>query len=233
MPTAASAPLTEPNQGHPSPRAQRHLELLDELVELGMDLARSAHATAKQQLEAAVPEPTDATATPPARPAPDPTIPFDRIVRGVRRSMLLARRLEEPLPADAATPADAIAHHRIAARKRIIRDVEDAIQRTCTPDRAEHLHAELLERLDSPDLDDEIDHRPPAEIIADICRDFGIAHIAGTHPWKRRTPADIAELRARAAAPAPLRDHAAPAPAEPIPDPSPIRLLHPTRFRGK
>ena len=221
---APASTTTEPTQGPSSERAQRHLQFLDELIELGMDLARSSHAAAKQQLQAATPEPATEPTTTPAAPAPrgraahDPTIPFDRITRAVRRCMSLARQLEQPLP----TPAIA-AYHRVAARKRIIREVEDLIQRTCAPDRAEALQDELLDRLDSPDLDDEIDHRPAAEIIADICRDFGIAAIAGTHPWKRRTPADIAELCARAAAAAP----------DPAREPTTVHVLNPTRFRGK
>ena len=81
--------------------------------------------------------------------------------------------------------------HRIAARKRIQREVG--------PEEAEHLHAELPERLDSPDLDDEIDARPATEITTDFCRDLGLTASYGTRPWKRRTPEDIVQLCTRAA----------------------------------
>ena len=67
---------------------------------------------------------------------------------------------------------------------------------------AEALHAELYERLDTLDLDDDIDTLPIADIIAAIRRDLGIAaHInsRGISPWKRRTPADVHDLCARAA----------------------------------
>ena len=94
---------------------------------------------------------------------------------------------------------------RLAARKRIIREVEDTIQRrTEGPEaqaQAESLNAELAERLDAPDLDDDLDQLPIADIIASICRDLGIAHHLGTHPWKRRTPRDVRDLCARAAHP--------------------------------
>ena len=87
---------------------------------------------------------------------------------------------------------------------------------------AEALTAELHERLDGPDLDSDITSRPIADIVAELCRDLGIAPPAGPHPWKRRTPADIAALCARAAAPSrPARTetqaHDAPPSANPPP----------------
>jgi hypothetical protein len=60
-----------------------------------------------------------------------------------------------------------------------------------------------MDRLDGPDLDGFDLDRPVADLIADICRDLGLAAAPGTHPWKRRTPDDIAILCARAAAPRP------------------------------
>jgi hypothetical protein len=122
---------------------------------------------------------------------------YDRITPNLRRSILLHRKLAEPLPTTT----------RIVARKRILREVEDAIQRES--DAPDVLHEELLDRLESLDLEDEIGGRPVEDIIADIIRDLGLAARPGSHPWKRRTPQDLAELCARAAQPAPSR--AAPA----------------------
>ena len=76
--------------------------------------------------------------------------------------------------------------------------MEDAIQRTPEVD-ADALRAELCERLDGSELDEEIDGRPVGEIIADICRDLGFGRLLGNHPWKRRRPADVRELCASAA----------------------------------
>jgi hypothetical protein len=115
---------------------------------------------------------------------------YNSVAQSVRRTILLHDKLGKP----AKPPAN-----RTAARKRIIRDVEDVIQRKAPAEHQESLHAELLERLDSPDLEDEIADRPIAEIITDICRDLAIAALPGTHPWKRRIPHDIAILNARAA----------------------------------
>jgi len=171
-PTQRPDPAAEPAQ-----RTQYYRELLHDLLDLGVQLARAVQTEVDEQRETA-------TAAAPA---------FDRIARAVRRTILLAQRLDDP-PRPAA--------NRAAARRRIIREVEDAIdQRARTDAEAGRLNAELQERLDAPELEDEVDNRPAPEIIADICRDLGIADIAGLHLWKRRTPSDIAALCARAAQP--------------------------------
>ena len=117
---------------------------------------------------------------------------YNGVTRSARKSAWLVRKLSEPVRTV----------NRLAARKRIIRVVEDTIQcHAEDPEDAETLHEELMERLDTPDLEDEISDRPVADIITDIIRDLGLAHVPGTHPWKRRTPDDIAELCALAAQP--------------------------------
>ena len=124
---------------------------------------------------------------------------FERVSRGTRKAILLSRALDKP-------PRTC----RVTARKQIIREVEDSIQRQAEDDEeADTLQAELLDRLDTLDLIDDIDTLPVETIIRDILRDFGLAHIRGAnHPWKRRTPEDVADLNARAAAP----PHQPPAP---------------------
>ena len=160
-------------------RAERRRVAAHELIEMGTDLARLVHSQALAAPETAA----------------DATIAFDRIARTVRRTIMLARKVAEPMP----IPADP-APRRAATRRRIIREVEDVIQRSAGSGEAEALHREFLDRLDAPDLDDDIAHRPAADIIVDICRDLGLSAPPGTHPWQRRTPADIAILCARAAA---------------------------------
>jgi hypothetical protein len=148
-----------------------------------MDVARTLHAGITNPPEDATPDHTIAKA-----------VTFDRIARAIRRTIVLARHLRDP-----ATPRPA--EQRTTARKRILRDVEDAIHRSerRNPDK-ELLRAELHERLDAPDLDADLLSRPIPEIIAEICRDLGIASAAaGPLPWKRRTPEDLAALCAAAA----------------------------------
>jgi len=191
--------------GQPAAPAHPHRQALDDLITMGTSLARALHRQALIQAEAAQaavpPHPAPHTPyEPPATALANLATAFDRIARAVRRCIALAQRLDTPPP-----PAKDPAAHRAAARKRILREVEDAIGRTSQDDRdagdAESLTAELHDRLDGPDLDDDLASRPVADIITELCRDLGLAAMPGTTPWKRRTPADIAALRARAAAP--------------------------------
>ena len=120
---------------------------------------------------------------------------FDLLARSVRRSvvLLLLRWLERPETGMAVTDMP-------AARRRVVRAVEDAIGREHGGSvEGESLQAELLERLDRPELADELGCRPVDAVILDICRDLGLCGLPGTRPWKRRRPADVAALHARAA----------------------------------
>ncbi len=235
-------------QDDPGPQAVNapyYRGVLHGLIDRGADLARLLHeqatAQAMQQAaahaqQAAAPAQYAMDAQPAPAPAPAPgTKPdalnktaaaFDQIARAVRRCVALAQSLDEP-----AKPARTPAPDRTAARKHILRAVEDTLgrqdyddsYRDCDP--TETLHAELLDRMDAPDLDRDIESRPIDDIIKDILRDLGLAALPGTRPWKRRTPADIAELCARAAAPTAARQpgaephHPARTPTQPAPDP--------------
>ena len=146
---------------------------------------------------------------PPCLPS-ELAIQFDRLARTVRRTVLLVRRITEPVPV---RPAARPSVEPPNARRHVMREVEDVIQRRAETDQEEDaLNAELLERMDGPDIIEDLGDRPTAAVIADLCRDLGIAHVPGTHPWKRRTPADIALLCARAAATPPPRPKPGPAP---------------------
>ena len=226
--------------GQPPADAHAYRAVLDDLIGMGTGIARLLHAQATAAADLTPDSPHKPANQTPAHSTSTNLITiaaaFDRIARAVRRCIALARALDIP-----ARPAKDPAHHRAAARRRILRAVEDAISRklsaaagaddtgfddadfdhapnTASPT-AEALTAELHERLDGPDLDTDITNRPLADIIAELCRDLGIAPPAGPHPWKRRTPADIAALCARAAAPA--------RPAQTAPQPHPHGPLHP------
>jgi hypothetical protein len=158
----------------PPPATTSHQQdMLNDLANLGHRLARLV----VEQAEAGT------------IPALKASVAFDNVTRSIRRCLWLAHELAKP----------AKTTNRIAARKRILRQVEDAIQRNTEDDAAEVLHEELRDRLDSPDLDDEIGARPIDDIIADIVRDLGLASTMGITPWKRRTPADLEILSAHAA----------------------------------
>jgi hypothetical protein len=192
----------------PGPQAeddQFYHEILHGLIEVGAELVRHLPQQAAAQAQAPQQHPAPQPAPAPA-PSSDAVaslaIAYDRISRAVRRCIALARSLNDP-----AQPPKHPAPDRTAARKHILRAVEDTLQRQDYDDSyrdcdsTEALHAELLDRMDTPDLDRDIESRPIDDIIKDILRDLGLAALPGTRPWKRRTPADIAELNARAAAP--------------------------------
>ena len=204
--TSASCQDPETLDAQRADDARYNRESLREMIDMGRELTRLLLQRARAQAEAAAPDAS----------VPDHSIGYNRLARAVRRTVLLAEKLAQP-PKPAVSAA-ALRHHD-KARTRIIREVEDVIQRRADGDEdedEESLNAELNERVDGIDVIDDIEDRPVADIIADIVRDLGLAHIPGTHPWKRRTPKDIAALAARVAA-SPVRQasprHPPPRPA--------------------
>ncbi|MGI4939481.1 MAG: hypothetical protein ACRYHQ_02730 [Janthinobacterium lividum] len=192
-------------------------------------LAQQAAASA-QHTAALAPYATDAPHAPALVPAPPPApdaviriaTSFDQIARAVRRCIAQAQSLYDPKKQQPARPPAQQAPDRTTARKRIIRAVEDVIQRPPDNDEcddAEILLADLRERMDAPDLEDDIASRPVEDIIKEILRDLGLAALPGSRPWKRRTQADIAALNASAAAPSGPASNAgrSPGPSPPSP----------------
>ena len=122
---------------------------------------------------------------------------FEGVARAVRRSIVLSRHIRDAVPAAAQRDAN-----RAQARRHILRSVEDAINDNVTSlADAAPLRAELLERIDAPEFADDLANRSPDILVAEICRDLGLATLPGMRPDLRRTPDDIAILAAQAAAP--------------------------------
>jgi hypothetical protein len=177
-------PAEPETQGDQAQRTQRHLRVLDEMVEISLDVMRQVQTLVHAEVETAIRR---------DQPAREFTVALERVSRTIRRTILLAQKIAQPAKAPAVHPVK----DRVAARKQIIRTVEDLIDRDAPADEAESLHAELLDRLDSPDLEYDIANRPVEDIIVEMRRDLGLAAQAG----KRRTPEDVALLHARASAP--------------------------------
>ncbi len=175
---------------HPTPEtdAAYYRRVLHDLIDRGVDLARRVH----EQAIAAAPAAAN-------RPDSDPTVAFDRIARTIRRTIALARHIAEH-PAQGAVQSSKPAE-RTTARARVIRGVEDAIHRRRNDTDAQALHAEFAERLDDPEFEHDLDGRSIDDVIEEICRDLGVAAQGRAHSWKRRSPKDVAALRARAAQP--------------------------------
>lgn len=111
---------------------------------------------------------------------------FTTVARAIRRTVLLAERIDQ------GWARRGIADDRQAmARRQIERGVMDAIGREANGSRAEHLADALAERLDRPEMLDEIALRPAAEIIEAVCRELrvGLARMA---PGPREHEAPVA-----------------------------------------
>jgi hypothetical protein len=170
----------------------RHRAVLDDLIDLGADFARDIRAQARTQPDA----------------IPELATAFDQVTRGVRRAILLAQHLD--------TPPKQAAVNRTLARKKIIRRVEDDIGgMAVSPEHAETLREALRERMDEPDLDDDIANRPVGEVLDEIIRDLGMADDCGMNLWLPRGPAELAALRELAAKPTPPEKPAPPGPTAP------------------
>jgi hypothetical protein len=201
----------------------RHI--LIEFVNQGAEICRAT----LQQVKAQAAEPAPAT-----EPAPDYTLRFCRVSRSVRQSMMYAQKLTAPR-----SQTDEAGLRRVTARKQVIRQVEDAIHRDALAAEAGSLHAELPERIEGPEFDEDLDQLPTQAIVDALRADFGIRGAASAGQWKRRTPADIAILYDRAAAPcrAPVGPFVLPMPprgwVDPDPDFEPVDAAESTaRFRG-
>ena len=169
----------EPEQPTHAAQRARQLRLLDRTLDI-----------AAARLERLDPTAPDAPDLPDAEAA----VIYEKLTRSMRLGILLADKLAEPIP----EPKQLDPAARTAARKRIIRDVEDVInERAGTPERVENLERELLERLDAPDMELELATRTAEAIAADLCRDFGLR----ASNWKRRIPPEIDLLAEFAAAP--------------------------------
>jgi hypothetical protein len=148
------------------PVLDRQLQVLGELAEIGLELARAVEAQAKQpeaDVEAAV-------------------LAYSRVARAVRQTVMLQSRLIRELQAEErgeADQAEAARARRAEVKARVSRILRRAIEaerdepESDRPERIERLKAEAAERLE--DYFDELLERPVAEIIADICGDLGLS----------------------------------------------------------
>ena len=150
---------------------------LEELRDLGMDMARLTVARAKADAEDGV--------------EADRTPAFERINRGVRRAIFLLQYIAKQIAVATDRRHD---QYRIRARAQIMRDVED-VTRTRPEAERNAYAAELCERLDDPEFDENLSGMTIAQASLLIRHDFGLGKIF-TH--KRRTPADVKSLAARA-----------------------------------
>jgi hypothetical protein len=198
-------------------RAARFLMMLEELAEIGTDLARMM----RQQAKAAQWLGTEAA------------VMFERVDRAVRRTIALAIRLDadwrmsaEEHAAEQACRAALLERAR-QRQDQVRRAVEDAIESHAHPSDAGNRVADLRERLADPDRDDELRNQPISVIVAAICKDLGITHdlgeladaeVGNESAPRDFTPCDLVETEGRAPGPrVPRPPRPAPPPPRPLP----------------
>ena len=173
--------------GQSEARASRQMRMLQELAEIGMQLARAVG----RQIADRVPEDPGGGD---ADLAPDLALVFSRISRAVRQTIALEARLDRQLhEARAAEDAAKAEHARIATRtlvrrrKHTVREaVQDAVDAEACGPELEVLLADLDERLD--DSDDNLDFAelPVGQLVARICRQLGVTPDPGL--WQDEEP---------------------------------------------
>jgi hypothetical protein len=171
--SSAIATLSEPHDsdaqawdaagdGCAPPSRERRLRMLDRLAEAGMELVEGLVAQGK--------------GTGPKVVDGDVGLAFSRVSRGVRLAVLLQEQLSGPGedPEDAARQAEA--GRRKAHIGRAVRIVERVAKDHCrkTPGIIAACAYEARERLDDDDIYGLVTSRPVGELVALICRDFGL-----------------------------------------------------------
>jgi len=192
-------------------RLARQLGILQELAEIGMQMARAVRDEALAPVE----PPAEAPATPAPRSrfeGKDLALQFSRIARAVRQTMALETRVAEGI----ATARQAHEQRTVGAARLALDDRQDDIRgfvaqaieaeadRRELPEReVERLTDELDERLEGGGYDDALADGPIAELVARICFDLGLTpdwRIWDDQDWaiqylKDHTPDDIGAER--------------------------------------
>ena len=188
-------------------RAERHLRLLQELAEMGMDIARAVRAEAVAQ--------DDGQERTPSRfGRGDLGLMYSRIARAVRQTLALEAHVAE----DAGKARVEQERRRVNVaqlvfqqRQEDIRDFvaraieADAVERNALDGDVERLLDDLDERLEDGRYDDALADAPIAELVARICDDLGITpdwRIWNDQDWaiehlRENTPTDIGADRWR------------------------------------
>jgi hypothetical protein len=170
-------------------RAERRLRMLEELSEIGMDLARALHRralAADDPAEAAAPDDSETAASP--TPTGDPSVAFARISRAIRLTLALEARTDEALRALRAGVVAECEARRAHARNRAAADaaarsagrrdtverlVIEAAEREIDDDEALNDVLEALEeRLADDEAYQDLDRAPLRETVERLCADL-------------------------------------------------------------
>jgi len=175
---AGASPADAPDWARPY--ALRQLELLGELAELGLDVARAVERQASGRAEA------------PAAPVVqgpifkgDFALAYARVSRAVRLTLMLQARLIEELkaadagraPARAEAAADSVRSSPEDQRKARVERIVERLAEAEYPDdedQVSDLLREAAERLDDEDLFGDLMDRPLSELVARLCQQLDL-----------------------------------------------------------
>jgi hypothetical protein len=153
--------------------ARRQLELLGELAEIGLEIARAVERQAQE----------------PAAAPGDAPLAYSRVSRAVRLTLMLQSKLIEALTAsDKDAGAARAAAEAEAAKTREMQDpayqmkarIEAIVARVAgrrlrrDGQAVERVLRESAERLDDEDLYGDLLERPVSELVARLCKDLGL-----------------------------------------------------------
>ena len=175
-------PATSPEEIPPcaccaSSRIARQLAMLQELAEIGMDLARAVRREA-------LAEPKDGDQAP-ARSAADYDLALSRIARAVRQTLALETRLAADHQADQEAGRHIVREsarrlqtqlHRAQRRAQVREIAAEAIDAGIADDCRLEVLAEMDERLERYDDEtrDDLERKPIGALVAEICRALGV-----------------------------------------------------------
>jgi hypothetical protein len=151
--------------GCAAPSAERRLRMLDRLAEAGLEITLAIERRVK-----------DAPPNQPLAELNAAAMAYARAARAVRLAVLLQAQLTQggEDPEEAARQAGA--EHRKAQVRRTVRIVERVAREHCRkkPETAALYAYEARDRLDDDDIYGLVATRPVGELVAMICRDFGL-----------------------------------------------------------
>jgi len=184
-----------------SGRAAWRLEILEELVEIGMGAARQLRDQMGQEAEARIEARQLGSPAPAEAAGFDYGMAFERVSRALRRTLALHDKFETELNArNERTAAEAAAQQATAAktaspvedrdrsqrRHKVIRAVERAIDDEADELEGSDLWDEMQERLDDYERFEDFDNDPVGKIVMHICRDLKLTpdlSLWDDEPW--------------------------------------------------
>ncbi len=170
MTAASPTPHRERDSDSAPTAASEDAEMLRELAQIGMRLARlvEENAAAKMALD-------------PAADLGRADQSFAKIARSVRQTLALKAKLAEMAAKRDSAVESGETHQAESARLhwrkvKLVHAIEETISAEAENGRtdAEHLLTDLHERLEDPDILADLPARPMGEMVAGICDDLGI-----------------------------------------------------------